>query len=61
VSDRVIVELIHHLVDRTERFFVIRTMMIDELRTILADTGLHKVHFSALSSVVSPVEIWRRN
>jgi len=60
-SDRVITELIHRLVDRTERFFVTRTIMIDELRGILADTGLQRVHFSALSCVVSPVEIWRRN
>lgn len=60
-SDRVIEELIHHLVNRTEQFLVTRTMMTDELRTILADTELHKVHFSAMSSVVSPVEIWRRN
>jgi 2-polyprenyl-3-methyl-5-hydroxy-6-metoxy-1,4-benzoquinol methylase len=61
VSDRIIRELVHHLVDRTQRFLVARTRMIDELRTILTETGLQKVHFSALSSVVSPVEIWRRN
>ena len=60
-SDRVIAELIHHLIDRTEQFFVTRTTMIDELRAILADTGLNRVHFSALSSVVRPVEIWQRN
>ena len=60
-SDRVIGELVHHLVNRTDQFFVTRTTMIDELRTILAETGLYKVHFSALSSVVNPVEIWRRN
>ena len=60
-SDRVIEELVHHLVNRTKQFFVTRTTMIDELRTILADTGLYKVHFSALSSVVNPVVIWRRN
>jgi 2-polyprenyl-3-methyl-5-hydroxy-6-metoxy-1,4-benzoquinol methylase len=60
-SDRAIIELIHHLVDRTEQFFVTRTILAVELRTILAGTGLHKVHFSALSSVVSPLEIWRRN
>jgi 2-polyprenyl-3-methyl-5-hydroxy-6-metoxy-1,4-benzoquinol methylase len=61
VSDGVIRELVHHLVDRTQRFFAVRTIMIDELRTILAATGLQRVHFSALSSVVSPVEIWRRD
>jgi SAM-dependent methyltransferase len=60
-SDRLIAELIHHLIDRTERFFVTRTMMIDELQPILVNTELHRVHFSALSSVVSPLEIWRRN
>ena len=60
-SDRVIEELIHHLVNRTQRFFVTRTMMTDELQTILTNTDLQKVHFSALSSVVSPLEIWRRN
>jgi 2-polyprenyl-3-methyl-5-hydroxy-6-metoxy-1,4-benzoquinol methylase len=60
-SDRVIEALVHHLVDRTGQFLVTRTTRIDEVRTGLADTGLHKVHFSALSSVVNPVEIWRRN
>jgi 2-polyprenyl-3-methyl-5-hydroxy-6-metoxy-1,4-benzoquinol methylase len=60
-SDRVIEELVHHLVDRTEKFFVTRTTMIDELRTILANTGVRKVHFSAMSSAVFPVEIWRRD
>jgi 2-polyprenyl-3-methyl-5-hydroxy-6-metoxy-1,4-benzoquinol methylase len=61
VTDRVIRELVHHLVDRTQRFFVARTPMIDELGTIMGKTGLQRVHFSALSSVVSPMEIWRRN
>jgi 2-polyprenyl-3-methyl-5-hydroxy-6-metoxy-1,4-benzoquinol methylase len=59
-SNRVVEELVHHLVDRTQRFFVTRTRMRDELRTILADTGLQNVHFSALSYVVSPLEIWAR-
>lgn len=60
-SDRIIEVLVHHLADRTQRFFVTRTSMIGELGTILAATGLQRVHFSALSSEVSPVEIWRRN
>jgi 2-polyprenyl-3-methyl-5-hydroxy-6-metoxy-1,4-benzoquinol methylase len=60
-SNRVVEELVRHLVDRTQRFFVTRTRMREELRTILASTGLHNVHFSALSSVVSPVEIWARH
>jgi 2-polyprenyl-3-methyl-5-hydroxy-6-metoxy-1,4-benzoquinol methylase len=53
--------LVDHLVDRTGRFLATRTPETDELRTIVAATGLQSVHFSALSSVVSPVEIWRRN
>jgi ribosomal protein L11 methylase PrmA len=61
IADRVIAELIRHLVDRVAHFFVVRTPMIDELGAILADTGLRKVHFSALSSIVGPAEIWRRN
>ena len=61
MSDRVIRELIHHLVDRTQRFFVVRTAMIGEMGAILAETGLHRVYFSALSAVVSPLEIWRRD
>lgn len=61
VSDRAIVELIHHLVDRTAQFFVVRTMMLGELGTILADCALHRVHFSALSSAVGPMEIWQPN
>jgi SAM-dependent methyltransferase len=60
-SDRAIRDLIGHLIDRTARFFVVRTTMIEELRTILLDAGLRKVHFSALSSVVGPSEIWQRN
>lgn len=60
-SDHVIAELIRYLVDRAARFFVIRTGMIGELGMILAKTELHKVHFSALSSVVGPTEIWQRN
>jgi len=61
ISDRVIVELVQHLVDRTARFIATRTMKIEELGMILADCGLRKVHFSALSSVVGPVEIWQRS
>jgi 2-polyprenyl-3-methyl-5-hydroxy-6-metoxy-1,4-benzoquinol methylase len=60
-SDQVIARLVHHLISRTERFFVARTLLIDELRTIVANTGLRRVHFSALSPVISAVEIWRRD
>jgi 2-polyprenyl-3-methyl-5-hydroxy-6-metoxy-1,4-benzoquinol methylase len=58
--NRMVEDLVHHLVDRTQRFLVTRTRMLAELQTILAGTGLKKVHYSALSSVVSPVEIWSR-
>ena len=60
-SDRTIIELVQHLADRTARFIATRTMKIEELGMILADSGLRKVHFSALSTVVGPVEIWQRN
>jgi SAM-dependent methyltransferase len=60
-SDPIIAELIRHLVNRVARFFVVRTgqvMLLEELGAILADTGLRRVHFSALSPVVGAVEIW---
>lgn len=56
----VISELVRHLVSRVARFFVVRTSQIDELGLILADTGLRRVHFSALSLVVGPLEVWER-
>ncbi len=59
-SDLVIAELMQHLIDRTARFFVVRTTLIDELDAILALGELRKVHFSALNSVVGPMEIWQR-
>jgi hypothetical protein len=63
-SHAVIVKLIQHLVSRTSRFFVIRTAAgapLKELGLILVDSGLHRIHYSALSSVVGPVEIWQRS
>jgi ribosomal protein L11 methylase PrmA len=60
VSEHVVFELVRHLVDRTERFFVVRTTMIDALAPCLGSAGLWKVHFSALSPFVGPLEIWSR-
>jgi SAM-dependent methyltransferase len=60
-SDPIIAELIRHLVNRVARFFVARSdeaVLRDELGVILADAGLRRVHFSALSPVVGAVEIW---
>jgi hypothetical protein len=34
--------------------------MLDELAPMLSDAGMRKVHFSALSLVVGPMEIWQR-
>ena len=59
-SDGTIAELIHHLVSRTARYFAVRTIFIEEVGLILAEAGLRKVHFSALTSVVGPMEIWQR-
>jgi len=63
-SDAVIAELVRHLVGRTARFFVLRTAdakLRDELGQILADTGLRRVHFSELSTVVGTLEVWQAN
>lgn len=59
-SDAAIAELVYHLVGRAGRYFVLRTTLFDELNEIVASSGLRKVHFSALSSVVGPMAIWRR-
>jgi hypothetical protein len=34
--------------------------MLDEIGRMLRQAGLRKVHFSALSLVVGPMEIWQR-
>jgi SAM-dependent methyltransferase len=63
-SDAVITELVRHLVNRVARYFVVRTgqaMLLEEVGLLLGDTGLRRVHFSALSSVVGAVEIWQRS
>ena len=62
-ADPIIADLIRHLVNRVARFFVARSdeaVLRDELGVILADAGLRRVHFSALSPVVGAVEIWAR-
>ena len=62
-SDDVIDGLIRHLADRAARYFVVRAAssnMLDDVGRILKRTGLRKVHFSALSLVVGPMEIWQR-
>jgi ribosomal protein L11 methylase PrmA len=60
-SASVIADLVRHLMNRTAQYFVIRTMMIDELDAIVTNKGFKKVHYSALSSVVGPMEIWQRD
>ena len=61
--DDVIEGLIRHLADRAARYFVVRAAssdMLDEIGRMLRQAGLRKVHFSALSLVVGPMEIWQR-
>jgi hypothetical protein len=58
-SDEAIKQLIRHLIARVAQYIAVRTTMIEELGMILMQSGLRKVHFSALSSIVGPVEIWR--
>jgi hypothetical protein len=56
-------KLVHHLAMRASHYFVVRTAssaMLDELAPMLSDVGMRKVHFSALSLVVGPMEIWQR-
>jgi SAM-dependent methyltransferase len=62
-SDAVIEELVRHLAVRASHYFVVRaanTDLLDEIGRTLRQTGLRKVHFSALSLVVGPMEIWQR-
>lgn len=62
-SDAAIAELVHHLVGRTARYFVVRAAsaaLLAELAPILTNAGVTRVHLSALSSVVGPLEIWQR-
>jgi SAM-dependent methyltransferase len=62
-SDAVIDELVGHLAARTARYFVVRAAssnLLDEIGRMLREAGLRKVHFSALSLVVGPLEIWQR-
>lgn len=62
-SDAVIERLVRHLAARAAHYFVTRaasSVLLDELAPILTDAGMTKVHFSALSPVVGPMEIWQR-
>jgi SAM-dependent methyltransferase len=62
-SDAVIEGLVRHLAARAAHYFVVRaanTDMLDEVGLTLRKSGLRKVHFSALSMVVGPMEIWQR-
>ena len=62
-SDAEIEPLVRHLATRAARYFVVRaasSALLDELAPMLRDAGLRKVHFSALSLVVGPMEIWQR-
>jgi SAM-dependent methyltransferase len=62
-SDDVIAELVRHLVSRTVRYFVVRASsggLLTEIMPVLANGGLKRVHLSALSPVVGPLEIWQR-
>ena len=62
-SDAVIEELVRHLAARAGRYFVVRAAscaLLAELAPALTDAGLRRVHFSALSLVVGPMEVWQR-
>jgi ribosomal protein L11 methylase PrmA len=62
-SDAVITELVRHLISRTAKFFVVRSVpeFLEELRPLFIETDLRRVHFSDLSEIVGPVEIWQRS
>jgi hypothetical protein len=63
ISDAEIEKLVRDLASRAGVYFVVRTAssaMLGELAPMLGDAGLRKVHFSALSLVVGPMEIWQR-
>jgi hypothetical protein len=62
-SGAVIERLVRHLAMQASRYFVVRaasSAMLDKLAPMLRDAGMRKVHFSALSLVVGPMEIWQR-
>jgi hypothetical protein len=63
VSNAVIEGLVRDLAARAARYFVVRassTDLLDEIGGMLRDAALRRVHFSALSPVVGPMEIWQR-
>lgn len=62
-SDAVIERLVRHLAARAAQYFVVRaasSALLSELAPMLAEAGMKKIHFSALSLMVGPMEIWRR-
>ena len=62
-SGAVIERLVRDLAMQASHYFVVRaasSTMLDELAPMLRDAGMRKVHFSALSLVVGPMEIWQR-
>ena len=62
-SGAVIEGLVRDLALRAARYFVVRassTDLLDEIAGMLRGAELRKVHFSALSPVVGPMEIWQR-
>jgi hypothetical protein len=63
ISDVEIERLVRDLAARAGVYFVVRaasSALLDELAPVLNNAGLRKVHFSALSRVVGPMEIWQR-
>lgn len=63
ISDAKIEKLVRHLAARAAHYFVVRaasSALLDELAPMLSGAGLTRVHFSALSLVVGPLEIWQR-
>jgi hypothetical protein len=63
VSNAVIEGLVRDLAARAARYFVVRassTDLLNEIGGMLRDAALRRVHFSALSPVVGPMEIWQR-
>lgn len=63
ISDAEIERLVRDLAARAGVYFVVRaasSALLNELAPMLSKAGLTKVHFSALSLVVGPMEIWQR-
>jgi hypothetical protein len=60
-SEGIISELVRHLIGRTARYFVIRSAQVRKLDPVFSDCGLRRVHFSDLSPIAGPVEIWQHS